>query len=289
MAGLAADVVFHAAGLVRAGTPSAFEETNAIGSENVAKACAQQKNTPVLVLVSSLAAAGPAVNGIPRVEDMVARPVSAYGRSKLAAEMAVASFAKVVPISIARPGIVYGPGDPALLEMLKPIDRWGVHPVPGRQGTGNCLSLVCVEDLVAALVRIAESGERVKPTSNTAGTYFVAGDEQPNYCDLGQIMANALAGDGSKRKLHCVPVPAMLARLAGKTGDLVYRLRRVTTARGGDAVPGWINGDKMTEALAGSWVCSSAKIRSQLGWQPRNSLAENLVETVRWYRQAGWL
>ena len=43
------------------------------------------------------------------------------------------------------------------------------------------------------------------------------------------------------------------------------------------------------EALAGSWTCSSAKVRTQLGWSPAATLAERLRETAQWYRQAGWL
>ena len=46
---------------------------------------------------------------------------------------------------------------------------------------------------------------------------------------------------------------------------------------------------KMAEALAGSWMCSSAKARTQLGWSPAATLAERLRETAQWYREAGWL
>jgi nucleoside-diphosphate-sugar epimerase len=53
--------------------------------------------------------------------------------------------------------------------------------------------------------------------------------------------------------------------------------------------PGWVNSDKMAEALAGSWTCSAAKARTQLGWSPAATLAERLRETAQWYRQAGWL
>jgi nucleoside-diphosphate-sugar epimerase len=53
--------------------------------------------------------------------------------------------------------------------------------------------------------------------------------------------------------------------------------------------PGWVSSDKIAEALAGSWTCSSAKARAQLGWSPAATLAERLRETAQWYRQAGWL
>jgi hypothetical protein len=78
-------------------------------------------------------------------------------------------------------------------------------------------------------------------------------------------------------------VPGVLLRLLGVAGDAMSRLR-------GRA--GWMNSDKMTEALAaGSWVCSSAKAREQLGWSPAavGSLEGRLRDTIECYRRAGWL
>jgi len=53
--------------------------------------------------------------------------------------------------------------------------------------------------------------------------------------------------------------------------------------------PGWVSRDKITEALAGSWTCSSAKAHMQLGWKPAGDLAQRLHETVQGYQQAKWL
>jgi hypothetical protein len=50
-----------------------------------------------------------------------------------------------------------------------------------------------------------------------------------------------------------------------------------------------VNSDKIAEALAGSWTCSSVKARTHLGLSPAAGLAERLRETAQWYRQAGWL
>ena len=66
----------------------------------------------------------------------------------------------------------------------------------------------------------------------------------------------------------------------GVVGDIVSRLR-------GRA--GWVGHDKVREILAGSWTCSTAKARQQLGWAPAAPLAERLRETAQWYRDAHWL
>jgi len=53
-----AGVVFHLAGLVKAVRPADFARVNAGGVESVAAACANRAGRPVLIVVSSLAAAG---------------------------------------------------------------------------------------------------------------------------------------------------------------------------------------------------------------------------------------
>jgi nucleoside-diphosphate-sugar epimerase len=270
-----AGIVFHLAGLTKALRKDDFLRVNAGGVESVAAACADRTDKPVLVVVSSLAAAGPCAVGRPRVESDAPTPVSAYGCSKLAGEQAAARYAGVVPISIIRPPIVFGPGDRDMLEMFRPIARWGIHAVPGRGE--RCLSLIHVADLVEGLLLAAEKGERLHPNASPGqGIYFMAADDYPTYAELGQAMATALG----KKRATVVHLPGPLVKLVGLCGDVIGRIRRR---------PAWVNSDKMTEALAGSWTCSSAKARTQLGWSPAAVLAKRLYETAQWYRPAEWL
>lgn len=272
--------VFHLAGLVRARSWEKFARVNAGGVENVAAACAASANPPVLVVVSSLAAAGPSAPDRLRVEGDPPAPVSNYGRSKLAGERAAAGYAGLVPITIVRPPIVFGPGDRAVLEMFRLVSRWGVHAVPGLAGRDRRLSLIHVDDLVEGLLLAAEKGERLRVGSSPGqGVYFIAGEEHPTFEQFGQAIANALV----RRPPAVLRVPGRLLRLAGVGGDVMARIRNRPT---------WINSDKVSEALAASWTCCSEKAREQLGWPtafPPATLAERLHETARWYRQSGWL
>ena len=270
-----AGVVFHLAGLVKALRTEDFARVNVGGVEFVAAACANRAHPPVLVVVSSLAAAGPSALERPRVEGDLPTPVCAYGRSKLAGEQAAANYAAAVSISIVRPPIVFGPGDQAVLELFRPIARWGIHVVPGR---GECrLSLIHVTDLVEGLLLVAEKGERVSSNCLPGqGVYFMAAEDHLTYAELGQVMALAL----EKRRARVIHMPQLLMRLAGRCGDAMGRIRRR---------PGSVNSDKIVEALAGSWTCSSIKARIQLGWSPAAALADRLHETAQWYRKAGWL
>jgi nucleoside-diphosphate-sugar epimerase len=270
-----ADVVFHLAGLMKALRTEDFLRVNAGGVEAVAAACAARANPPVLVVVSSLAAAGPGAVERPRLEGDSPAPVSAYGRSKLAGEQAAARYAAGLSISVVRPPIVFGPGDRVVLEMFRPIAHSGLHVVPGR--VERRVSLIHVADLVALLLLAAEKGERLHPDGAPGrGVYFAAAEHDPTHAELGQAMARALG----KKRATVVHLPGPLVRLAGLCGDSLGRVRQR---------PGWVNSDKMTEALAGSWTCSAAKARTQLGWSPAAKLAERLRETAQWYSQAGWL
>ena len=275
----AAGTVFHLAGLVRARNRDEFMRVNSTGVEVVAAACAACAVPPVLVVVSSLAAAGPCATDRFRSESDIPAPISHYGRSKLAGEQAAAGYAGRVPITIVRPPIVFGPGDRAVLEVFTPIARWGIHAVPGLRGGDRRVSLVHVDDLAEGLLLAAAKGERLQVRGPLGqGVYFMGGEDHPTYADFGHRIATALG----RPLATVIRVPGPILKLLGVGGDVISLARRRAS---------WINSDKMTEALcAGSWTCSSAKAREQLGWsQAAASLDDRLHETAEWYRKAGWL
>ena len=104
-----AEVVYHLAGATLVFSAEQFHRVNETGARNVADACAAQSTPPVLVFVSSLAAAGPTTPEQPRVESDLPNPVSNYGKSKWAGEQRLMEMAAKLPITIVRPPIVIGP------------------------------------------------------------------------------------------------------------------------------------------------------------------------------------
>lgn len=272
------DVVFHLAGRVRALNSREFTEDNVEGTRRVVQACQSQERSPVVVFASSIAAAGPNVPGQPHCETDRDAPISDYGRSKLAAEQAVRGFAEEVPISIVRPPIVFGPADPASLKIFTSVRLTRMHLIPGFRKFP--VSVVYVDDLCDALVRIAEQGRRVVPTGNNSsddatGTYYVAAERTLKYGDLGKLAARAIGC-----RVLAIPLPKAFFWAVGGAVELLGQVRRT---------PAVLGLDKMREAVAPAWECSDEKIRRELGYLPGPSLEEQFNQTAAWYREHGWL
>ncbi len=267
------DVVYHLAALLRAPWKRAFAETNTRGVAHLAEACARQPKPPVLVVVSSLAAAGVQAGPLPRSEDQTPKPVSRYGKAKLEGEMAAAAWADRVPVTVVRPPMVFGEGDRQALKVFQMAAR-GLMLVP--RHTERRLSMIHVHDLARALILAAERGERLRPgKARGQGVYFTASTETLSLSELGLRIARLL----NLPRPRVFPVPDALTWLAAGLGETLGKMRDQPTL---------FNLDKAREACAGAWRCSTSKASSQLGFncQP---LSLRLRQTGLWYRSQGWM
>lgn len=269
-----ADVVYHLAAMLRQPWHADFLTTNADGARNVATACAAAPNPPVMIAVSSLAAAGPARDGMPVDETVTPRPVSRYGESKLRGERAVAELAADVPVTVVRPPMVLGEGDRMALPMFRTAAR-GFQVVPIR----GPLSLVYVGDLAQLLIAAADRGERMLPpngATNGKGIYFGAFADHPTLQDMGDLIGASLG----RSRVRAIRPPALLLKALGAIGEEVgKRLDRATM----------FNRDKIREAMAAPWLCTADKARQQLGFETPETIATRLAQTAEWYRDQGWL
>jgi nucleoside-diphosphate-sugar epimerase len=261
------EVVFHLAGATRAGGPKAFFAANEGGTRRLIEAMAAARiEVGRLVFVSSLAAVGPSQPNRPHDGEAEPRPLTAYGRSKLAAERAV----RALPASrwvIVRPPAVYGPGDREFLRLFR-LARRGVVPVMGRGD--QKLSLIYAPDLADALVAAGTVGRAA------GGTYYVAHDEVVRAADLALAVAAAV-GRARVRLLRLRP---SLVRPA------LWAWGRAAAAIGR---PTLLTDEKLAELAAPAWTISNARAEGDLGWRPAHSLATGLERTAAWYRAEGWL
>lgn len=274
-----AHTVYHVAGCIRWLHAARLFEINEQGVRNVAGACARQGTPPVLVIVSSLAAAGPAPNGRLRTEADPPAPVSEYGRSKRAGERAAERFAERVPITVVRPPIILGERDTLGVAMFRSIARFGIHTVPGR-GRAR-YSLIHARDLAELLILAAERGRRLQPQRAdrgwaSAGYYFAACREHPSYVELGRMVGVAVG----VRRVVVVRTPPRAVWCVAAVNEIAARFRRR---------PPYLSFDKAREIRAGSWLCSPRRAADELGFAEAAPLADRLRQTAQWYREQGWL
>ena len=223
-------------------------------------------DAPRFVLVSSMAAAGPTTRGRPLRGDEPPRPVTAYGRSKLAAEQVVT--ASRLAWTIVRPPMVYGPRDREVLKVFR-LARLGIAPVFG-DGTQE-LSAVHGADLAEALIAAGtQRGRRRR-------TYYACHPEVFTSAELARAVGRAMgrsagrhpgAGRDRPRRAHASPRPPPGSR--GQT--------TILTA------------DKANEFFQPAWTGDpgAADAGTRAG-APLATSRPAWPTPTQWYRTAGWL
>ena len=256
-------VVFHVAGAVAARDEAEFLRCNRDGTANVVDA-STQAGRPRFVLVSSMAAAGPSSPARPHRGDEPPRPVTAYGRSKLASEAVVT--ASSLPWTIVRPPTVYGPRDHEVLKVFR-IARWGVAPVFG-DGSQQ-LSAVHGADLAEALVAVGLCDTTI------GRTYYPCHPEVVTSAGLVRAIGAAM---GKRVAIIGVPRPIGRALLAvTETGARLAGQATILTT------------DKAHEFFQPAWTGDPTPLARDTGWHAVHDLTTGLADTYRWYRSAGWL
>jgi nucleoside-diphosphate-sugar epimerase len=254
------EMVFHLAAVTKIVRQREFMHVNSEGTLSLLEKLKPLKKLRKAVLLSSLAAAGPNRDSACLHEEMPAEPISAYGRSKLAQEEIFATHCPV-PYVIIRAPIVFGPGDMDMLDAFRIIAK-GVLPVLGRKE--RRYSVIYVKDLVRGMVAAANS-----PCQNEI--FYIANPEPIEWQAFMEQVARGLG----RKKMRKIVIPEALGRALAEFSELRIR------AFGKKAI---FNRDKFNEMKFPVWVCSPAKIDTQIHFQPRAPLQEALQETIDWYR-----
>ena len=253
--------VYHCAGYSHAfsslsGTDSELHwQVNFEGTRNLVRAAGEAGVGRFIFLSSVKAMAEPGEECVD--EDFPGQPETAYGQSKRAAEEAVLEAGRQYGMHVVnlRLAMVYGSGGRGNLERMGRLVRKGwFPPLPE---TGNHRSLVHVDDVVSAMLRVADDDRA------NGRTYIVTGPEAPSGRQLYDTMREVL---GLQRRRWSVP--QVVLQGAGRCGDGVEKLlkRRVP-----------LNSEAVNRLLGSAWY-SSRRIARELGWQPKVGLREGLRE-----------
>ena len=255
------EYVYHLGAMTRAKTWPALYEANVTSTMNLMAEAAFARVCKVCV-ASSLAVVGNSGDMVAN-ESTLCRPVSMYGKSKLAMEEALNDID--LPIVILRPPVVYGPRDKDLLTFFSAINR-GICVIPQRD-TG--LSLVYVRDLVRGIIEATESPR------TTGETYYVGNQQTVSWEALKHASESALG-----KKSRMIRLPRSFIMPLGAISEFAGKFS-------GTYPP--LNREKAREILYATKQCSSRKATEQFGYTSLVSLKEGIQETITWYQAQEWL
>jgi nucleoside-diphosphate-sugar epimerase len=243
-----ADVVVHAAALVKAKGAAEFMAINRDGTAELAAIVARDAPAARFVLISSQAARTP--------------HISAYARSKRAGEEAMQAALPRGDWVILRPCVVYGPWDLEGIATLRLAIRRTV-PVPAAPEPR--IAMLHARDAAASVVAVCGPGP--------SAVVYELSDERTEGYGWREIVETAALPFGRTPRFQPLPDLAFLG--AGLATDVWASITRK---------PAVFGRGKAREILYRDWSSDRGLQPPAELWRPTIGLKEGLAETVAWWR-----
>lgn len=262
------DALIHAAALVKmwARDRSEFDRVNVQGTESLLRAAAEA-GVPRLVAASSFMALGPSTGGPPLREDdprRTERHQNDYERTKHLADLrARAMIAEGLPLFVAYPGVIYGPGR---MTEGNIVLRNVVRLLKGMPfgASIKTWSYAFVDDVAAGFVRLAEEGAPSR-------RYILGGDNR------GGAEFYATLHEVSGVRPPRVMIPHALALASGwgewMLAEIFGREPRLLT-------------HEVARVYQEDWAYDSSRATGEIGFRV-TPLSEGLARSVAWLRSEG--
>ena len=262
-----AEYVFHLAAVMGGAAPEMLFRVNSEGTKNLVAACCRQDVRPKhFLFASSVTVMGPSAKDHDLDEGAPCRPVSDYGKSKLAAEEFLASAENTLPYTIIRLPVVYGPGSEGGLYIFFKLLSRGLQV-----NVGTLEATVCfVWDVVQGMIAAAAN-------PRTRGEVYILGEAQAY--NLNQIY-RTISQILNKRPIT-LRLPYFVLHALSFIMRIVSRLTR--------SIP-VLTGEELTLYLKKRyWRYDTSKARRDFGFQSRYPFAQGAKITIDWYRRHGRL
>ena len=276
------DYVIHAAGATKAPNEAAFRRTNTEGTLRLARTLLDlQLLNGRFVFVSSLSVVGAvAENPIRQADGTVAQgldryraitdadtpqPNTAYGRSKLDAERALATLEGLDFVTL-RPTGVYGPRERDYFLMADSIKKhidFAVGYIP------QALTFIYVRDLVVACFLALHRGERGR-------CYFLSDGEVYDSRAFSDLLQQEM---GVKWVVH-IKAPVWFLHAVCQVSTWISKCTGKMST---------LNMDKFQLLRQRNWICDITPAQQDLGYAPQWTLSRGVPEAVAWYKAEGWI
>ncbi len=263
-----AAIIYHLVGrLYHPSTPAElYHLTHVEGTRVLLDACKGQRQLQRIVHCSTTGVHG--VTGkTPAAEDAPFAPTNPYEATKLEGELlALKAYREDgLPVSVVRPGLVYGPGDLHLLGFFSSIKKGWPCIVDGGKAL---IHPIYIDDLTAAFLLCAERPEAI------GRSYNIAGERRVTFRELATAIAHTLG-----KELPRGDIPLWLANLASDIFAVIPGMR-------GERAP--LTRSRV-QFLTNSRVYDISRAKAELGFAPRVGLEEGLKRTAEWYHKYEYL
>jgi nucleoside-diphosphate-sugar epimerase len=262
------DYVIHNMGVTKCNNKDDFNRINCACTRNFVDALNDARLRPdKFVYMSSLSAwgAGNPHNDQPiRLADPP-HPDTLYGQSKLRAEEYIAAMTRL-PYIFLRPTGVYGPREKDYFVFDKTVAR-GIVASMGFDT--QYLTFIYVRDL-ARLALDACTADVVRKG------YFVADGKVYTNTEYANIVKRHLG----RRRTLTLRVPLFAVKAIAYTLDAIYGLFGKSPT---------LNRDKYKILRVMNWRCETAPTERDFNFVAQYDLDKGTEETIKWYREHGWL
>ncbi len=260
--------IYHLVGrLYHPSTPTElYRMTHVEGTRVLLAACQGQSQLQRIVHCSTTGVHG--VTGrTPAAEDAPFAPTNPYEATKLEAELLAIKAYKEdrLPVSVIRPGLVYGPGDLHLLGFFLSIKKGLFRVIDSGRAL---LHPIYIDDMISAFLLCARRPEAI------GRSYNIAGERPVTIRELATAIAHAM-----DKELPAGSIPLWLANLAA---DIFAALPGFQ----GESAPLTRSRVKF---LTNSRVYNCSCAKNELGFKASVDLEKGMRLTAEWYAKHHYL
>lgn len=262
------DYIVHCAGLTKCTDKKEFELVNYLQTKYFVDTLRELNMVPKqFIYISTLSVFGPVheKDYSPITETDICAPNTAYGLSKLKAELYIQSVPGF-PYVFYRPTGVYGPREMDYFLLAKSILNHVDLSVGFKR---QDLTFVYVKDIVQAIFLGIE-----KRVSRRA--YLLSDGKVYKSTVFSDLIRKEL-GNPYVIRLRC---PLIVLKVVSLLAEFI-------TARSGKSST--LNSDKYKIMKQRNWQCDITPAMRELGYVPEYDLEKGVKETIAWYKNEGWL
>lgn len=214
---------------------------------------------------SSIGVYGASLNDELLDEESALRPENIYTQTKLEAERVTAEFSSKLDTCVIRISETYGPSDLRLLKLFRAIDRGQFVMLGPGTNRRQCMH---VNDVIRVLLLAAHHPNAV------GQTFVIAGRQAMTSNEMVQAIAAAMHCRAPSTHVPLWPFNALA------------RVMETVLPPFGIQPP--LHGRRL-DFFTKSFVFSTTKVQTLLGFQPEIDFVSGAEDTARWYRARGLL